>query len=164
MKLLDEKNRSYKDVARCLVTYNEILPIMEGAESQPARNRQKYLNHYAQEIERFKFAVKRLEQHNVKLNVDPDKVTALVQEQDRKVSALNETFKEAQSRLVAIRQAQNVVTGCRGKRKEREFRRLRGMRRKGDLHINLKQKVPKIIYNLGSVKNFSQISLQTLTD
>lgn len=109
MKLLDEKNRSYKDVAKCLVTYNEILPIIEGAESQPTRNRQKYLNHYAQEIERFNFAVKRLEQHNVKLNVDPDKVTALVQEQDRKVSALNETFKEAQNRLVAIRQAQNVV-------------------------------------------------------
>jgi len=109
MKTLSEKSRQYKEAAKYLIAYKDYLPYKEAAAKQTVFTRKKYESRYESELRVFAHAEAQLEKLGVNTNVDVEKVIALVKDQDVKVSEISGSLKDIMSRLIAIRQAQQLV-------------------------------------------------------
>lgn len=109
VKTLDGKNAQYKEVAKYLLAVNKYLPVKQGLEKQSFIGKKGYEKKYESELLAYNHAVSMLEKLGVNTNVDPEKVIALIKDQDGKVSELTSAFREVESRINNIRQSQKIV-------------------------------------------------------
>lgn len=109
IKQLDEKNEQYKTVAKYLIAYNQHLPVYQELQKQNRFTRQLFEKRNSGDLTAFKYAVEQLEKVGVNTNVDPDKVIALVKEQDGKVVELFGQLRSVEDRILNIRKSQEIV-------------------------------------------------------
>lgn len=109
MKELDGKNAQYKNAAKFLLAYNQYLPIFQELQKQNFITKSKFESRYSGELAAFKHAAEQLEKLGVNTSVDPDKVIALIADQDGKVKKLSEQLRTVDSRIMSIRKAQTIV-------------------------------------------------------
>ena len=114
MKELNVKNRQYKDAAKYLLAFNKYLPVKQEAAKQTRFSRQRFESRYESELKAFDHAAAQLEKLGVNTNVDPDKVIALVKEQDGKAADLTAALKGVTDRIDAIKRAQTIVKSVQG--------------------------------------------------
>lgn len=113
MKEIAEKNQQYKNVAKYLLAFKQYLPIQQEFEKQTSITKKKFANLHESELRAFDYAAKQLEKLGVNTNVDPEKVIALVKEQDRKISDLTTALKEVIEKIDSIRRAQQLVKNAK---------------------------------------------------
>lgn len=106
---LDAANLQYKVVAKYLLTFRQMSAVVQESERLPAWKAKRFAAEHAQQFRMYEQAVSQLETLGVNTNVDPQKVTALVQEQDTRAADLNRRMQRIEQRITALRQAQAVV-------------------------------------------------------
>lgn len=118
MKNLDDKNTQYKNAAKYLVAYNDYFKYYQEYESRNILIKQKYKNKFNSELEAFDFAVKKLSESNINVNVDPNKVLNLVSEQNHNVLDITNKLKILDSRINKIRNARSIVDEIQGNKEQ----------------------------------------------
>lgn len=83
--------------------------------------KQKYFNKYESEIRAFNHAVDMLNNINVNVNVDPDKVMNLVNEKDKEIDTIHSKINFIENRIEKIRNAKNIVDEINRADKEKEL-------------------------------------------
>lgn len=121
MKILDEKNIQYKNDVKYLVAYNDYLKYHEEYQKKGILTKQKYFNKYESEIRAFNHAVDMLNNINVNVNVDPDKVMNLVNEKDNEIDTIHSKINYIENRIEKIRNAKNLVDEINRVDKEKEL-------------------------------------------
>ncbi|HHY08917.1 MAG TPA: relaxase/mobilization nuclease domain-containing protein [Corynebacteriales bacterium] len=121
MKILDEKNIQYKNAVKYLVAYNDYLKYHEEYQKKGILTKQKYFNKYESEIRAFNHAVDMLNNINVNVNVDPDKVMNLVNEKDKEIDTMHSKINFIENRIEKIRNAKNLVDEINRVDKEKEL-------------------------------------------
>lgn len=121
MKALDEKNIQYKNAVKYLVAYNNYLEYHEEYQKKSILTKQKYFNKYESQIIAFNHAVDMLNSINVSVNVDPDKVINLVNEQDREINYIHSKVSAVENRIEEIRNAKNIVDEINKEDKNKEI-------------------------------------------
>lgn len=106
---LQTKNEAYKKAAGFLVTYHTYLPVKLASMELSGKARRSYELTHKGELDAWSYAEGQLEKLGVMAEVDPDKVLALVKEQDREISALKAQAGELSSRAAALERAQEDV-------------------------------------------------------
>lgn len=114
VKEVSGKNQQYKEAAKYLLAFKQYLPIKQEAAKQLPFAKKKYEQRYESELRAFDFAVAQLEKLGVNTNVDPDKVIALVKDQDGKAADLTAALKSVTDRIDAIKRAQTIVKSVQG--------------------------------------------------
>jgi len=118
MKNLDDKNTQYKNAAKYLVAYNDYFKYYQEYESRNILIKQKYKNKFNSELEAFDFAVKKLSEMNINVNVDPNKVLNLVSEQNHNVLDITNKLKTLDNRINKIRNARSIVDEIQGNKEQ----------------------------------------------
>lgn len=109
MTELSAKNQQYKDAAKYLLAFRQYLPIKQEYEKQNIFTKKRFAGLHESELRAFDHASDQLEKLGVNTNVDPEKVIALVKDQDGKVSDLAEALREVTDKIDTIRKAQHIV-------------------------------------------------------
>lgn len=109
MTELSGKNQQYKNAAKYLLAFKQYLPIKQELEKQTLFTKKKFAGLHESELRAFDHAAEKLEKLGVNTNVDPEKVIALVKDQDGKVSDLSAALKEVTAKIDSIRRAQQIV-------------------------------------------------------
>lgn len=108
--VIKEKSSQYKLAAKYLVAYNQYknyrLELLN--KRNPAKIAEFKALHDG-ELKALDYATQQLQKMGVNLDVDPEKVTALTEEQTREVSELTAKSRELSDRVRSIIAAQNVV-------------------------------------------------------
>lgn len=120
IKNLYDKNAQYKNAAKYLLAYNQYLPVYQNLQKQGVFSKAKFETKYSGELASFKYAAEQLEKLGVNTTVDPQKVIALVQEQDGKVNELADNLQQVNGRISQIRQAQEIVKSIQTGDQQRE--------------------------------------------
>lgn len=133
IKTLDDKNTQYKNAAKYLLAYNQYLPVYQELQKQSIFSKSKYETKYSGELAAFKFAAEQLEKMGVNTTVDPNKVIALVREQDSRASELAGNLRQVEERISQLRKAQEIVRSIQSdeQQKEQQRRTERGATRNG---------------------------------
>lgn len=109
MTELSGKNQQYKNAAKYLLAFKQYLPVKQELEKQTLFTKKKFAGLHESELRAFDHAAEQLEKLGVNTNVDPEKVIALVKDQDGKVSDLSAALKEVTAKIDSIRRAQQLV-------------------------------------------------------
>lgn len=109
MTELSGKNQQYKNAAKYLLAFKQYLPVKQELEKQTLFTKKKFAGLHESELRAFDHATEQLEKLGVNTNVDPEKVIALVRDQDGKVSDLAAALKEVTAKIDSIRRAQQIV-------------------------------------------------------
>lgn len=109
MTELSGKNQQYKNAAKYLLAFKQYLPVKQELEKQTLFTKKKFAGLHESELRAFDHAAEQLEKLGVNTNVDPEKVIALVKDQDGKVSDLAAALKEVTTKIDSIRRAQQIV-------------------------------------------------------
>lgn len=111
IKEIDIKNEQYKSAVKYLLAYNKYLPIKQ--EATKTFNKKKYEKKYESELNAFNHAATQLEKYGVNTNVDPDKVIALIKNQNERINELKNNLNEVENKIESFRDAQKVVKEVR---------------------------------------------------
>lgn len=109
MTEISTKNQQYKNAAKYLLAFKQYLPVKQELERQTIFTKKKFAGLHESELRAFDHAAEQLEKLGVNTNVDPEKVIALVKDQDGKISDLSEALKEVTAKIDSIRRAQQLV-------------------------------------------------------
>ena len=120
IKTLDDKNTQYKNAAKYLLAYNQYLPVYQELQKQSSFSKSKYETKYSGELAAFKFAAEQLEKMRVNTTVDPNKVVALVREQDSRASELAGNLRQVEERISQLRKAQEIVRNIQSNEQQKE--------------------------------------------
>lgn len=123
IKILDDKNTQYKNAAKYLLAYNQYLPVYQELQKQSIFSKSKYETKYSGELAAFKFAAEQLEKMGVNTTVDPNKVIALVREQDSRASELTGNLRQVEERISQLRRAQEIVRSIQSNEQQKEQQR-----------------------------------------
>lgn len=123
IKTLDDKNTQYKNAAKYLLAYNQYLPVYQELQKQSIFSKSKYETKYSGELAAFKFAAEQLEKMGVNTTVDPNKVIALVREQDSKANELAGNLRQVEERISQLRKAQEIVRSIQSNEQQKEQQR-----------------------------------------
>ena len=123
IKTLDDKNTQYKNAAKYLLAYNQYLPVYQELQKQSIFSKSKYETKYSGELAAFKFAAEQLEKMGVNTTVDPNKVIALVREQDSRASELAGNLRQVEERISQLRKAQEIVRSIQRDEQQKEQQR-----------------------------------------
>ena len=106
---LSQKAQQYKNAAKYLLAFHQHLKIKQDYEKQIPITRRKYATRWESELKAFEHAASQLEKMGVNTNVDPEKVLALIKDQEIRMDELSSMTKDTTKRIDAIRQARQVV-------------------------------------------------------
>lgn len=120
IQIIDNKNMQYKEVAKYLITVKKYMAIKQELGKQLPFMKKKYESKYESELKAFDYAAVQLEKLGVNTNVDPDKVIALVKEQESQAAALKQSFSGIMDRVDKIRQAKETVASLQPGEQKRE--------------------------------------------
>lgn len=88
VKTLQTRNAAYQTVARQLVTYHDYLPVKLQSMELSGKARRSFEYTHEAELSAWSFAAGQLEKSGVQPEVDPEKVLALIKEQERELKEL----------------------------------------------------------------------------
>lgn len=120
IKILDEKNIQYKTASKYLLAYNQYLPVYQEWQKTSKARKGAFEKRNAGELAAFRHAAEQLNAMEVGTNVDPEKVIALVREQDEKVKELSAALQEVGRRISGLRKAREIVNRVQQDRAEKE--------------------------------------------
>lgn len=106
---LKEKNKNYALAARCLQTYQKLLPTWQNLQYVPFFMRKRYTNDHKAELDAFHQAEAALKRLGVSETVDPEKVTNLVQHQLQQIEHLQEKLQSIKTEQQDLTRAQMEV-------------------------------------------------------
>ena len=109
IKEIEDKTSQYKKAAKYLIAFNQYLPVKQEASQQNPLFKKKFERQHESELQAFDYAAEQLEKLNVNTNVDPEKVLALVKNQEEKGAELSASLKTVTEKLESIQDAKDIV-------------------------------------------------------
>lgn len=109
IKIIDKKNTQYKEAVKYLISYNKYLPIKLEYEKQTILTRKRFYRKNESELMAFEYAVNKLEKLKINTSVDSDKVLGLVKQQNKKITELEEEFKQLEEQIDELRKAKEAI-------------------------------------------------------
>ena len=107
------KNEQYKKAAKYLIAINKYLPIKLEYEGKSGFKKKKYETVHEGEITMYNHAAEQLNKMGVDLNVDPDKVMALISSQEEKIKTLSAELKGIVDKIDKIKLSQQVINNIK---------------------------------------------------
>ncbi len=106
---LEDKNKSYALAARCLQTYQKLLPIWQSVQYAPFFMRKHYMATHKTELDAFHQAEAALKRLGVNDTVEPEKVANLVQHQVQQIEHLKQQLENIKSMQQELIRSQSDV-------------------------------------------------------
>lgn len=117
IKELENKSRSFNEIAKYLNAYNKYKDIYEKYDSTIFNKNNLYRKNEG-EILSFEHAKSQLERLNVDLNTDVDEVLSTSVEFNNEINNINEDFKQLQDRISKIRNAETKIDNILGQKEK----------------------------------------------
>ncbi len=111
---LQEKNKQYGMVARCLQTYRTLLPIWQEYESSPHLAQKQFSVAHRAELDAFQQATAALDRSGVSYNVEAEKVLNLIQNREQQITDLNARLAELRQNRQELLEMQAEVANIQG--------------------------------------------------
>lgn len=106
---LENKNKNYALAARCLQTYQKLLPIWQSVQYTPFFMRKRYVAAHKTELDAFQQAEAALKRLGVNDTVEPEKVSNLVEHQVHQIDLLKKQLESIRDTQQEMLRAQNEV-------------------------------------------------------
>lgn len=131
IQTIKTRNAAYQAVAKQLVTYHDYLPIKLRSMELSGKARRSYEATHEGELSAWSYAEKQLEKCGVQPEADPEKVLALVKEQERELAQLKAQADRLAAQAETLERARDELRRVQeeGRRPERSQDREQGQER-----------------------------------
>ena len=122
-EMLDKKNKVYKDVAKYLIAVQQGTALREEAARRNFFQRKRFLTLHKEELDAADLAEKRLGEHGVHTNVDPEKVMELVKQKDAESERLGKEMEKIRERILTLEKARVALENAQHEQEKKQERR-----------------------------------------